>query len=86
MKSQLGSIVTLSRLPKYTIKYTLSNGNQKSAKMRWLRYTKKSVYLTCSNATCNAKFNIKNDPPDLMVSIGPKNLVSIKILRKSKSS
>ena len=72
MNSQLDSIVSSSRLPKYIIKYTLPNGDQKFAKMRWLRYTKKSVYLRCSNVICNAKLNIKIVSPDLIVSNGPK--------------
>ena len=50
----------------------MSNGDQKFAKMRWLVYTKKSIYLTCSNAICNAKINIKIVSPNLIVSKGPK--------------
>ena len=72
MNSQLDSIVSSSRLPKYIIKYTLPNGDQKFAKMRWLRYTKKSVYLRCSNVICNTKIIIKIVSPDLIVSNGPK--------------
>ena len=40
--------------------------------MRWLGYTKKSVYLRCSNVICNAKLIIKIVSPDLIVSNGPK--------------
>ena len=59
-------------LLKYIIEYTLSNGDQEFVKMRWLRYTKKSVYSRCSNAICNAKINMKIVSTDLIVSNGPK--------------
>ena len=41
MNLKLDSIVPSSRLHKYIIKYTPSNGDQKYVKMRFVRYTKK---------------------------------------------
>ena len=73
MNLKLDSIVPSSRLHKYIIKYTPSNGDQKYVKMRFVRYTKNSVYVRCSSTLCKARLSIKILAPELIVQTAQKS-------------
>ena len=73
MNLKLDSIEPSSRLHKYIIKYTPSNGDQKYVKMRFVRYTKKSVYVRCSSTLCKARLSIKILAPELIVQTAQKS-------------
>ena len=70
LKHELHSVIKSMEKTIYVIKYTMSDGSQKYAKMRKNRYWSSNLHLECSLTKCKARISLKTVWPIQIDQVG----------------